>query len=322
MRANDTKFYIDGAWADPVQSVPFDVINPATEEVVGRISLGSARDVDRAVRAARTAFATFSATTKMERLAMLRRIVTAYQARFDDIAMAITEEMGSPLWFAKKVQTQTALDHFEQAIRVLEAYEFEHMMGSTRIVREPFGVCGFITPWNWPINQIASKLAPALAAGCTVVVKPSEVAPLSSIIFAEVLHDAGVPKGVFNLVQGDGPGVGQAIAAHPDIDLVSFTGSTRAGVLVAKAAADSVKRVHQELGGKSANILLPDVDLRLAVAAGVMRGFTNWDSPARRRRACWCRKIRWTRRSRSRSRPRKASSSARRSRTSRSSARW
>jgi aldehyde dehydrogenase (NAD+) len=275
MNDNNTKFYIDGAWVNPAVAKLFDLISPATEEVIGQISLGSAVDVDRAVAAARRAFAGYSQTSKQERLSFLRRIIEAYKARFDDMAAAITEEMGSPLWFSKKVQVQTALEHFEQAHRVLEAYEFEYMMGATRIVRESFGVCGLITPWNWPVNQVASKLAPALAAGCTVVVKPSEIAPLSSIILAEVLHAAGLPNGVFNLVNGDGPTVGQAIAAHPDIDLVSFTGSTRAGVMVAKAAADSVKRVHQELGGKSANILLPDVDLTKAVPAGVMRSFTN-----------------------------------------------
>jgi aldehyde dehydrogenase (NAD+) len=272
---NNTRFYIDGAWVSPVVPKLFDLVNPATEESIGAISLGSADDVDRAVIAARKAFATYSQTSKRERLAFLRKIIICYKARFDDIARAITEEMGSPLWFSKKVQVQTALDHFEEACRVLEAYEFEHMMGGTRIVREPIGVCGLITPWNWPVNQVASKLAPALAAGCTVVVKPSEMAPLSSIILAEVLHDSGLPKGVFNLVNGDGPTVGHAIASHPDIDLVSFTGSTRAGILVAQTAAATVKRVAQELGGKSANILLPDVDLAKAVAAGVMRSFTN-----------------------------------------------
>lgn len=275
MSDNNTKFYIDGTWVNPAVPNPFALVNPASEEVICHISLGSSADVDRAVAAARNAFASYSQTNKQERASLLRRIIDAYKIRFDDIATAITEEMGSPLWFSKKVQVQTALDHFEQAQRVLEAYEFEHMMGGTRIVREPFGVCGFITPWNWPVNQVASKLAPALAAGCTVVVKPSEFAPLSSIILAEVLHEAGLPKGVFNLVNGDGPTVGQAIAGHPGIDLVSFTGSTRAGIQVAKVAADTVKRVHQELGGKSANILLPDVDLAKAVPAGVMRSFTN-----------------------------------------------
>jgi aldehyde dehydrogenase (NAD+) len=272
---NNTKFYIDGVWVSPVVPKLFDLVNPATEETIGAISLGSSRDVDRAVIAARKALAAYSQTSKQERLAFLRKIIASYKERFDDIARAITEEMGSPLWFSKKVQVQTALDHFEETCRVLEAYEFEHMMGGTRIVREPIGVCGLITPWNWPVNQVASKLAPALAAGCTVVVKPSEMAPLSSIILAEVLHDAGLPKGVFNLVNGDGPTVGHAIASHPDIDLVSFTGSTRAGILVAQTAALSVKRVSQELGGKSANILLPDVDLSKAVPAGVMRSFTN-----------------------------------------------
>lgn len=272
---NNSKFYIDGAWVNPAVAKSFDLFSPATEEVIGQISMGSAVDVDRAVVAARRAFPKYSQTSKQERLSLFDRIIAAYEARFDDIAIAITEEMGSPLWFSKKVQAPTALEHFKELRRVLETYDFEYMMGSTRIVREGFGVCGFITPWNWPVNQVASKLAPALAAGCTAVVKPSEMAPLSSIILAEILHEAGVLKGVFNLVNGDGVSVGQAIASHPDIDLVSFTGSTRAGILVAKAAADSVKRVHQELGGKSANILLPDVDLKKAVPAGVMRSFTN-----------------------------------------------
>jgi aldehyde dehydrogenase (NAD+) len=272
---NNAKFYIDGAWVNPTVAKPFGLISPATEEVIGEISMGSSADIDRAVVAAKAAFPKFSLTSRQERLALFDRIIAAFESRFEDMAAAITEEMGSPLLFSKKVQVPTPLEHFKELHRVLETYEFEYMMGSTRIVREAFGVCGFITPWNWPVNQVASKLAPALAAGCTVVVKPSEMAPLSSIILAEVLHDAGVPKGVFNLVNGDGATVGQAIAAHPDIDLVSFTGSTRAGILVAKAAANSVKRVHQELGGKSANILLPDVDLKKAVPAGVMRSFTN-----------------------------------------------
>lgn len=275
MNSNNTKFYIDGAWVDPVSPKLFDVVNPATEEVAGQISLGNAADVDRAVRAARAAFPSFSQTSKKERLALLDRIIEVFERRFDDLAGIITTEMGSPLWFAKSVQTDTTLEHFKQAHKVLKDYDFGHMMGTTRIVREPIGVCGFITPWNWPINQIASKFAPALAAGCTVVVKPSEIAPLSAIVLTEVLHEAGVPKGVFNLVNGDGPTVGEAISVHPDIDMVSFTGSTRAGILVAKAAADTVKRVHQELGGKSANIILPNADLQTAVSGGVLRSFTN-----------------------------------------------
>jgi aldehyde dehydrogenase (NAD+) len=272
---NDAKFYIDGQWVEPITPNLFNVINPAVEDVAGQISLGSSADVDRAVTAARRAFATFSQTDKEERLALLQRIIDSYKARFEELASAMTLEMGSPITFSREVQATNALGHFKQMIEVLKSYELERFMGDTLIRREPIGVCGLITPWNWPLNQITSKLAPALAAGCTVVLKPSEIAPLSAIIFAEVLHEAGVPKGVFNLVNGDGPTVGEAISRHPDIDMVSFTGSTRAGILVAKAAADTVKRVAQELGGKSANIILPDADLAKAVPAGVLRCFTN-----------------------------------------------
>jgi aldehyde dehydrogenase (NAD+) len=272
---NNRRFYINGEWVDPINSVPFEVINPATEEAIGAISLGSAADVDHAVAAARAALPGYSQTSKRERIAMLRRIIEVYRTRFSEIVQTISMEMGSPLWFSREIQAATALDHFAQAIEVLDTYDFEFLQGRTLISREPIGVCGFITPWNWPIQQIVCKLAPALAAGCTVVVKPSELAPLSPLILAEVMHAAGVPKGVFNLVNGDGPTVGQRIAGHPDIDLVSITGSTRAGILVAKAAADSVKRVHQELGGKSANIVLPDADLKTAVPAGVKRSFFN-----------------------------------------------
>ncbi|HEV2508429.1 aldehyde dehydrogenase family protein [Bosea sp. (in: a-proteobacteria)] len=276
MSSNYTKFYIDGAWVEPLAPNRFDVINPATEETAGQVSLGSAADVDAAVKAARRAFETFAMTTKAERLDLLASIIAAFEKRFDDLAEVITAEMGSPLWFAKQVQTNTTLDHFKEAHRVLKSYDFGHMLSdTTRILREPIGVCGFITPWNWPINQIASKFAPALAAGCTAVVKPSEIAPLSAILLTEVIHAAGVPKGVFNLVNGDGPTVGEAISSHPDIDMVSFTGSTRAGILVAKSAAETVKRVHQELGGKSANIIVPGADLAKAIPAGVLRSFTN-----------------------------------------------
>ena len=269
------QFYIDGAWVDPVEPRTLDVINPATEETVATISLGSAKDVDRAVKAARAAFPAFSHTSKADRLALLQRIIQAYKARYDDIARAISLEMGAPAWLATKAQAATGIGHLNQIMTVLKDYEFEKLEGRTMIIREPIGVCGFITPWNWPINQIMCKVAPALAAGCTMVLKPSEIAPLNAIIFAEVLDTAGVPRGVFNLVNGDGPTVGQAIASHPGVDLVSFTGSTRAGVLVAKAAADTVKRVHQELGGKSANIILPDADLKKAVAEGVKSCFRN-----------------------------------------------
>src|SRR5215467_9193413 len=272
---NNTKFYVDGAWVDPQTPHLFDVINPATEEVAGQISLGSSVDVDRAVAAARRAFASYSQTSRDERLALLQRIIDGFEARNGELARAMTAEMGSPITFSNEVQTVNALTHFKEMISVLKSYEFERFMGGTLIRREPIGVCGLITPWNWPLNQVTSKLAPAIAAGCTAVLKPSEIAPLSAILFAEILHDAGVPKGVVNLVNGDGPGVGAAISRHPDIDMVSFTGSTRAGILVAKGAATTVKRVVQELGGKSANIVLPDADLEKAIPAGVLRCFTN-----------------------------------------------
>ncbi len=270
-----TRFYINGEWVEPVAPKTLDVINPANEEVCGRISLGAAADVDRAVAAARTAFASFSQTSREERLALLERIVAEYKKRYDDMAAAITEEMGAPASLAQQAQAAIGSMHFQTAIGILKDYEFETLRGSTLIAREPIGVCGFITPWNWPVNQMACKVAPALAVGCTMVLKPSEVAPFSGIVLAEILAAAGVPPGVFNLVNGDGPGVGAAISAHPDIDLVSFTGSTRAGVEVARAAAATVKRVHQELGGKSPNILLQDADMERAVTRGVKHVMQN-----------------------------------------------
>ena len=274
--SNNLNFYIDGQWVSPAIPKTLDVINPATEEVTGRISLGSAADVDRAVQAARRAFPGYSATSREERLALLQRIIGLYEARIGELARAMTAEMGSPITFSNEVQTVNALANFREQVNVLKTYAFERPMGGTTMIRrEPIGVCGLITPWNWPLNQVTSKLAPALAAGCTVVLKPSEIAPLSAILLTEILHDAGVPKGVFNLVNGDGPTVGEAISRHPDIDMVSFTGSTRAGILVAKAAAETVKRVAQELGGKSANIILEDADLAKAVPAGTLRCFTN-----------------------------------------------
>ncbi|HVN83700.1 MAG TPA: aldehyde dehydrogenase family protein [Candidatus Binatia bacterium] len=269
------KFYINGEWVAPAVPKAMDVINPATEEAIGRISLGSAADVDKAVAAARAAFETFGRTSREERVALLERIIAGYMARMEEIAETISSEMGAPLWLAKAAQAPSALAHFSQALEVLKSYAFVENQGTTRLIKEPIGVCGFITPWNWPINQIACKVAPALAAGCTMVLKPTEIAPLNAIIFAEVLHEAGVPKGVFNLINGDGPTVGAAISSHPGIDMVSFTGSTRAGIQVAKAAADTVKRVAQELGGKSANIILDDADLKRAVEGGVRSCFTN-----------------------------------------------
>jgi aldehyde dehydrogenase (NAD+) len=273
---NAPKFYIDGQWVDPAQpGTMLDVINPATEEPMGRIAMGSAADVDRAARAAHAAFAGFSRTTRAERMELLGAIAAEYQKRYPEIAAVITEEMGAPAWLAMQAQAALGVAHFQTAIAVLKDYHFEEDRGGTMILKEPIGVCGFITPWNWPINQIACKVAPALATGCTMVLKPSEVAPFNAILFAEVLHAAGVPKGVFNLVNGDGPSVGAAISSHPLIDMVSFTGSTRAGVEVARNAAPSVKRVHQELGGKSPNIVLDSADLAAAVGGGVKSMMMN-----------------------------------------------
>lgn len=269
------KFYIDGQWVDPVTPRAHDVINPATEEPVARISLGSAADVDKAVAAAKRAFETFSQTSVEYRAELLQKIMAAYQARMGDIATAISQEMGAPMWLAQAAQAPSGLGQFMGTLNALKEYQFEYMMGATKIRREPIGVCGFITPWNWPMNQIACKVAPALAVGCTMVLKPSEMAPLDAMILAEIMHEAGVPPGVFNLVNGDGPGVGQALSTHLDVDMMSFTGSTRAGVLVQKASADTVKRVALELGGKSPNIILDDADLQKSVTGSVISMFTN-----------------------------------------------
>lgn len=271
-----TQFYIDGQWVAPSAPRTLEVINPATEAVAGVVSLGSAADVDRAVVAASRAFASYSRSSREERIALLQSVIDAYKRRMDDMALAISEEMGAPLAkVAKPQQAPSGLGHFMVALDVLKDFEFERMQGTTRIVREPVGVCGLITPWNWPANQIACKVAPALACGCTMVLKPSEIAPFSGHVIAEILHEAGVPPGVFNLVDGDGPTVGAALAAHPGIDMVSFTGSTRAGILVDKAAADTVKKVSLELGGKSPNILLDGAPLEQAVAHGVLVMMNN-----------------------------------------------
>ena len=269
------QFYINGEWVDPVDPKSLDVINPATEEVIGKIAMGNSQDVDKAVAAAKEAFESFSKTTKEERLALMGKILEVYQSRYDEIAETISSEMGAPLWLSKAAQAATGAGHFGTFMEVLKNYNFDEDKGTTRLRKEPVGVCGLITPWNWPINQIACKVAPALAAGCTMVLKPSEVSPLNAVIFAEVLHEAGVPAGVFNLVNGDGLSVGEAMSSHPDIDMMSFTGSTRAGVAVAKASADTVKRVSQELGGKSANIILDDADFNQSVAGGVTGCFMN-----------------------------------------------
>jgi aldehyde dehydrogenase (NAD+) len=269
------KFYIDGQWVDPAQPKDFKVINPATEEPAGVISMGSAADVDRAVAAARRAFDSFSQTTREERRGLLETILKVYKKRYADVANAIRDEMGAPAKLASGGQAGIGVGHLKAMIDVLETFEFETRHGPTRLVLEPIGVCALITPWNWPINQVAAKVVPALAAGCTMVLKPSEFSPFSAIIWAEVMHEAGVPKGVFNLINGTGIEVGAALASHPDVDMVSFTGSTRAGTEVAKLAANTVKRVHQELGGKSPNILLDDADFERAVKAGVLHVFEN-----------------------------------------------
>ena len=269
------QFYIDGQWVDPVTPHPFDVIDPATEAVCGRISLGTAADVEKAVAAAKRAFPSYRRTTREERIALLERILEEFAKRHDDVAAAIMEEMGAPWKLAKFAQAASGPQHIEAAIESLRTFDFEEQHGSTQIIREPIGVCALITPWNWPMNQIAVKVAPALAAGCTMVLKPSEIAPFDAMIFAEILDAAGVPPGVFNLVNGDGPTVGVAMSGHPDVAMVSFTGSTRAGVSVAQTAAPTVKRVAQELGGKSANIILDDADFDKAVARGASNCFDN-----------------------------------------------
>jgi aldehyde dehydrogenase (NAD+) len=275
MSNNHLKFYINGQWVDPVKPATIEVINPATEEAFTKISAGSAADLDKAVAAARAAFPAFSRTAKAERVALLKKIIAAYDKRAEDIAQAVSAEMGAPIAMARHSQAAAGKAHLESTLKALEAMEFEEQRGITRVVREGIGVVGLITPWNWPLNQIACKVGPAIAAGCTMILKPSEVAPITGIIFAEIMHDAGVPAGVFNLINGDGPSVGAPMSAHPGIDMMSFTGSTRAGILVAKAAADTVKRVSQELGGKSPNLILPDADFEPAVKKGIYACFNN-----------------------------------------------
>jgi len=279
------KFYIDGHWVDPVRPNTLDVDNPRTEQASGKISIGSSADVDVAVQAARRAFASWSQTSREERLDVLQAMLAEYQKRAGDLADAVSEEMGAPPSLAAGPQVNLGLGHLATAIDVLKNFEFEEQHGATLVVKEPIGVCGLITPWNWPINQIAVKVYPALATGCTMVLKPSEVAPYSAQIFTEIIDAAGVPAGVYNMVFGDGPGVGAAISSHPDVDMVSFTGSTRAGVEVARNAAPTVKRVSQELGGKSPNIVLDDDNFAKSVAAGasvmMMNSGQSCNAPSR-----------------------------------------
>ena len=283
--SNALKFYINGSWVDPLTPATLNVINPATEQPFAVISVGAAADVDRAVAAAKAAFPCFSRTSKAQRLDLLRRILKIYNERSEDVARSVSDEMGAPMSLARDAQTWAGRVHLEATIVALERFEFEHQRGNSRIVEEAIGVVGLITPWNWPLNQIVCKVAPAIAAGCTMVLKPSEIAPMSSIVFSEIMDAAGVPPGVYNMVNGDGPSVGQVMAGHPDVDMVSFTGSTRAGIIVAKTAADTVKRVAQELGGKSPNIILSDADLETAVRKGVEACFSNsgqsCDAPTR-----------------------------------------
>jgi len=280
-----TQFFIDRRWVDPAGSARLAVIDPSTEESFTEIALGGKADVERAVAAAKTAFDGYSRTSREERLALLTRILNAYNSRAEDLARTVSQEMGAPLSFSREAQVWAGRVHLEATIEALETYEFSHVKGTSLIAKEPVGVAALITPWNWPLNQIVCKVAPALAAGCTAILKPSEIAPISGILFAEIVEAADAPAGVFNLVSGTGPDVGQVMAGHPDVDMVSFTGSTRAGIIVAKTAADTVKRVAQELGGKSPNIILSDADFEGAVRTGVASCFANsgqsCDAPTR-----------------------------------------
>jgi len=269
------KFYINGSWVDPLKKETIDIINPADESIVGKLSVGSAEDIDKAVKAARTAFSSFSESSIKERLDLLNTIRNIYKKRFDDIADAIMTEMGAPINLARGAQAMVGLGHLKTAIRVLEEHKFEYAHNGYTVRHEPIGVCGLITPWNWPINQIVSKLGPCLASGCTAILKPSEIAPLSANIIAEIIHEAGAPAGVFNMVHGIGPIVGEAMSNHPDIDMMSFTGSTRGGIAVAQASAKTVKRVSQELGGKSPNIILDDGIFEKSVTDGVKGTMSN-----------------------------------------------
>lgn len=269
------KHYIDGQWVESEGGKRHLVINPANEEPCTEITLGTAADADKAVKAARRAFESFSQTSVEERAALLERIIAAYKPRIPDIAHAISIEMGAPMGLSMGAQAPSGLGHFMYTLKALREFNFQEMIGNTKVLHEPIGVVAMITPWNWPINQIAAKVAPALAAGNTMVLKPSEETPACAAIFAEVLHEAGVPAGVFNLVQGDGPTVGAALSAHPDVDMVSFTGSTRAGIAIAAAAAPTVKRVHQELGGKAPNLVLEGANLNEVLPPTVMGVLAN-----------------------------------------------
>jgi len=273
---NETKLYIDGRWVDPVEpGHRLSVVNPATEEVIAEVAAGTEADIDAAVQAAHRAFPSFSSSSREDRLALLEGLLEAYRRRLPEIAAAMTAEVGIPRSFSEKVQARIGEWHLETDINVLRDYQFEQEWGTTQIVREPVGVCSLVSPWNWPMNQVVVKVGPALAAGCTMVLKPSQYSPLSTLLFAEAVHEAGIPAGVFNLVNGAGAALGDALASHPLVDMVSVTASTEVGAAVARAAAGSVKRVSQELGGKSAYIVFDDVDLQKVVGAGVRNCMRN-----------------------------------------------
>lgn len=272
---NHNEFYINGKWVSPFGSETLDVINPTDESVITNISLGNSLDVDLAVESAKQAFGSFSITSRLERIELLESVISSYEKRIDDMAGIISQEMGAPISLARLAHAPGGLGHIKIALHLLRTFNFEEKIGSSEVVKEPVGVCALITPWNWPINQIGCKVGPALATGCTMILKPSEVAPLNAMLLAEILHDAGVPKGVFNLVNGGGASVGAALSSHPDIDMVSFTGSTAAGISVAQCAAPTVKRVAQELGGKSANIILDDADFDEVISRDVHKVMMN-----------------------------------------------
>ena len=270
------QFYINGSWVDSESNEKIEVINPANEEIIGHVTAGTKGDIDRAVAAAFQAFSSFQYTSKNERMELLNNIISEYENRYDDFVQAITEEMGAPLWLSEKAQASTGIKNIHETLDALKDYQFEKPEGNYTLIKEPIGVIGMITPWNWPMNQITTKVSAALAAGCTMVLKPSEISPYCAMLLAEVFDAAGVPDGVFNIVNGYGPTVGAALSEHPDIAMMSFTGSTRAGIAVAQASAVSVKRVHQELGGKSSNIILDDVaDLEKSVIGGAGHCFLN-----------------------------------------------
>jgi aldehyde dehydrogenase (NAD+) len=270
------QFYINGAWVESDSSEKIEVINPANEELVGHVSAGTKSDIDKAVKAANQSFTTYQHTSKDDRIELLNNVISEYENRYDDFVQTITEEMGAPIWLSEKAQASTGIKNLHETLDALQEYQFEKKEGDYTLIREPIGVIGMITPWNWPMNQITTKVSAALAAGCTMVLKPSEISPYCAMLLAEVFDKAGVPNGVFNVVNGYGPTVGAALSDHPDVAMMSFTGSTRAGIAVAQASAVSVKRVHQELGGKSSNIILDDVaDLEKSVKGGAGHCFLN-----------------------------------------------